>query len=112
MRTRPLSDFLLVLFGPAVWFVHFFAVYAAEALVCVRPGEAHVFRLIVIALTVIAVGALGGVMLRVRRGFSGPGPDTGRFLRSAAIILATLSFIALVWVALPGMTVAACTNPT
>jgi hypothetical protein len=113
-RVRPLGDFLQLFTGPVVWFAHFVALYGAEALIC-TPGLATTGAMFLVAgvATLAALAVLGGFGIRVlRRPAHDPGDshDGATFLRSATLLLAVLSAIAVVWVALPTALLPVCTS--
>jgi hypothetical protein len=110
-RSRPLSDFIQILTGPVIWFAHFIVLYGAEALICTPPFEQpSTMMWISAASTLGAIGALGAfATFAVRRP-----SDTSRtrsaatFLRAASLLLALLSAIAVIWVALPTLVLPVC----
>jgi hypothetical protein len=113
-RVRPLGDFLQLFIGPAIWFGHFATLYAAEALIC-TPGlaSAGAMTWVAGAATLAALAALGGFGATVlRRPAHDPAGRHGgaAFLRSATLLLAMLSAIAVVWVALPVALLPVCAS--
>lgn len=103
-RPRQATRVLPWLAGPAVWALHFFAVYLAEAFLCVSPDAAATrqIQFIGIGLTVVAIAGL--IVIRRR-----PWPsDPGSYTRS----LADLSIVAVVWTAVPLLMLQACVPAT
>lgn len=114
IRVRPLGDLLALFAGPAVWFAHFAALYAAEALVC-TPGVAPAAAMawVAAAATVAALAILCAFGLRVaRRPAREPAGRHGgaAFLRGATLWLAALSGIAVIWVAFPLTVLPVCAS--
>jgi hypothetical protein len=113
-RARPLRDFVALFIGPLIWFAHFVTLYGAEALIC-TPGlaTAGAMTWTAGAATLAALVALGGfgVMLKRRPLHDPEGGHSGaRFLRSATLLLAMLSAIAVVWVGLPVTVLPVCAS--
>jgi hypothetical protein len=113
-RARPLGDFLQLFTGPVVWFAHFVALYGAEALIC-TPGLAPAGTMTWVAgvatLAALAVLCGFGVRMMRRPAHDSAGSHSGAtFLRRATLLLATLSAIAVVWVALPVAVLPVCAS--
>jgi uncharacterized membrane-anchored protein len=113
-RVRPLDDFLQLFTGPVIWFAHFVTLYGAEALIC-TPGlaSAGTMAWAAGAVTLAALAALGGfgIMVMRRPAHDPAGSHTGAtFLRRATLLLAMLSAIAVVWVALPVAVLPVCAS--
>jgi hypothetical protein len=112
--TRPLGDVLQLFTGPLVWFAHFVTLYGAEALIC-TPGlvTAGAMTWVAAAATLAALAVLGGFGVMVmRRPVHDPkgGHNDAPFLRSATLLLAMLSAIAVVWAALPVAVLPVCAS--
>jgi hypothetical protein len=105
MPGRPVGVLLRVLAGPAIWFAHFVAIYAAEALACSALGPAFLVTT-AIAMTVIAGTALLAIMARAHTS-AGRAPED-RFLPQVTLLLAALSLLGLLWVAWPAAVLTPC----
>ena len=112
-RTRPLSEFLRVLVGPVVWFLHLVLLYGAEALTCMPPaGSGRAIIWIGISATAGALGSLVLVAVSVLRP-DGRSRHTGAtFLRDTTLSLALLSAVGVIWNALPLALVRVCALAT
>ena len=113
-RVRPLADFLQVFTGPGIWFAHFTVVYGTEALLCTPPVSPRVMAWIGAAATLAALGALGAFAAALmRRPATEPLDEhTGAaFLHRAALLLALLSAIGVIWASFPIAVLRACTSP-
>jgi hypothetical protein len=110
-RSRPISDFLQILAGPAIWFAHFTLLYGAEALICTPPfAPPSMMIWISVAATLAALGALGVfAAYTVRRtAEAARSHSDAAFLRVGSLLLALLSAIAMIWVALPTAILPVC----
>jgi hypothetical protein len=107
-RVRPLGDLLRLFVGPAVWFAHFVVLYGAEAMIC-TPGLAAAGAMTWAAAiaTLAALAMLAGFSVLVLRR---PAKTHGGaiFLRRATVLLAMLSAIAVIFVALPVAVLPVC----
>lgn len=107
---------------PTVWALHFLFSYVFAAFQC-APNEAifdtiHASRIAIAVLTVIALVTIGYVGVRSFREWrmnEGSFPHAGdtaeereRFLEFSSVLLAGLSFIAVLFVALPALLLADC----
>jgi hypothetical protein len=114
-RVQPLSAMLQMLTGPVIWFAHFVLLYGAEALICTPPlARPGAMTSITVAATLAALGALAiFVAILMRRPAAAGSRDHGDvgFLRAASLLLALLSAIAVVWVALPTAILPVCAAP-
>jgi len=112
---RPLGDLLRVFIPPALWFAHFGVLYGAEALVCTPPAAARATLIWVGAIaTVAALAALAwfAVMLRRRSSADRADEHTGAtFLRNAALLLALLAALGVVWTVFPVAVLPVCASP-
>ena len=103
LRARPLTDLLRLFVGPGLWFGHFTALYGAEALICTPPvAPGRVMAWVALAATIVVLGVLavfGAVQATRLR--SGERREGDAFLRAAALLLAVLSALGVVWTALP-----------
>ena len=111
-RVKPISDFLWILSGPAIWAVHFFSIYLVEALLCTAtmPSGA-VMTAATWTITGVALLALLGIVA-YRRSPLGIRMNTTRdekgFLAVLTLMLIGLSALAVVWVAMPGFWLSVC----
>ena len=101
MKARPLADLLRLFVGPLVWFAHFTVLYGAEALICTPPVTmGRVMTWIGAAATLVALTALiafAAMLLRLGRSAGEHGDST--FLHEAALLLALLSAVGVIWTA-------------
>jgi hypothetical protein len=113
-RGRPLADLLQLFAGPVIWFAHFTVVYGAEALLCTPPASSpRIMIWLGAAATIAALAALAAFAAAlVRRPAAEPvDQHTGAaFLHRAALLLALLSAIAVIWVFFPIAVLRACTT--
>jgi hypothetical protein len=112
-----------LLTGPVVWAVHFLVCYIGTAIFCARAGDPEAdlapVRLGIGAITLVALAVIAFVGIEADRR-SGPGlvfecphdEDTVRerrqFLGYATLLLAGVSFIATLLVALPALVIPSC----
>lgn len=112
-QVRPLGDFFLLFTGPGIWFAHFVVMYGAEALICTgstgSSGRQMVW--VTVAATGFALAAITTFIARLRRHIPAgeTGHDESRFRRVVSIVLAILSMLGVLWVALPAALLSACT---
>jgi hypothetical protein len=109
-RPLPLTRLLRSLAGPAIWFLHLTLLYGAQTVACLSPATAGtVMAWSAAAVTLAALGALGAfAAFEARRRAA---PDTRHdvdFLRSAALLLALLSGLGVIWNAIPVAALPAC----
>ncbi|MGV6874183.1 hypothetical protein ACUSIJ_16035 [Pseudochelatococcus sp. B33] len=105
---------------PLVWAGHFLLCYVAAAIWCAKVGDAGgltFLRLGIGAATLAALGLIVGLGLRSARQW---GPDDSvsgnvhrpesrhRFLGHAALLLSIISFVAVVYVAMPAVFIESC----
>lgn len=109
----PLSDFLRVLIGPAIWFVHFSLVYAAEALICIGPPADRgstmgwtVFLATAAALTGLAI--LAARPFRSGKKAARRSEDGTAWLRHTPLLLTLLSALGIIWTTLPTAVLPVC----
>ena len=115
-------DLALATLGPVLWAAHFLASYSIAAVWCARfAGEDGTLRPVRIAIGVLTAVALGGIAgvawwgwKRHRHGGT-PAPhdddtpeDRARFLGLTTFLLALLSFIAVVYSAMPAIFLGSC----
>lgn len=123
MLERQTRDSLWTLIAPpTVWAVHFLLCYLPAAVACARAGEDFApiagVRLTVAAATVVAltiIAATGARAWREWRAGGGRTPhdrDTAaereRFLEFSTVLLAAMSFVGVVFVALPALVLVDC----
>ena len=119
-RTEALSLWRIT-FGPLVWALHFAVSYAATALVCAKLGEEAVapLRWGIGLGTLLALALIFWLGLQAWRQWDlrgdpewendeGSSEDRHRFLGHAAFLLALISFIGVVYVALPALMIGSC----
>jgi hypothetical protein len=118
-KVRPFGDLLLCLMGPAVWTAHFMVMYGAHTLVCAGAGgqgtHDRSFLALAAAVTAMALFVLVGFvvwcLVRGRRESRAQGAaDQATFVRQISIMLALLSMLGTIWVALPALLVAPCAS--
>ena len=104
-RVRPLADLLRLFVGPSLWFAHFTVIYGAEALTCRAPAATagRIMISIGAVATLAALAALimfAAMLLRTRPASDEATGHTGEaFLRDAALLLALLSVLGVIWIA-------------
>ena len=108
--------------APAVWALHFLACYVAAAIFCEKPGflgadfltlRAAIAGLTLLSLAVIVVAA---VLAWRQWGFGSGDPphdqptplDRRRFQGFATLLLSGLSFVAVIYVAIPLILIDGC----
>ena len=108
-RVRPLGDFLVCLFGPAVWAAHLFVVYGTEALAC-TPGVMSPRRavLLITIATIVALAALAAFVALQYRANRGRLREEFAFLQQISIALALLAAVAVLWGAAPASLLPPC----
>jgi hypothetical protein len=102
---------LWLLFGPAVWAVHFTLLYGAHTLLCALAGGAatRVVPLVVITATAAALAILTVPLVRAPTSYRRPPPDpVSAFIRSTTVWLLVLSVIAVLWAGATALIVTAC----
>ena len=118
------SDTLLQLvLGPTVWALHFVACYAAAAIWCAKaPGQGHTLdplRLGIAAGTALALGLIAWAGWRAWRAWDflddrdythegAATEDRHEFLGHAAFLLCGVSFIGVLFTALPALLLESC----
>ena len=116
----PTSLWLLIV-PPTVWALHFLFCYIFAAVVCAKGGPLQPLdqvRLAIAAATLIAllIVAAAGYVAWVQMRIEGDPPpyeestdeDRHRFLATAALLLAALSFVAIVYTAIPAFMFVDC----
>lgn len=110
-----------ITFAPLVWAVHFAASYGATALVCAKGGEPFVppLRMGIGIGTGLALALILWIGWRAWRQWDvirdrewenddGTGEDRHQFLGHAGFLLALISFVGVVYVALPALLIGTC----
>lgn len=119
---RRRADLVTLIAAPTVWALHFLAVYIVAAVWCARAGDAFApltsIRLVIGAVTLVALALIAffGAQAYRNWGFGRQAPphdadtpeDRRRFLGYATLLLAGLSFVAVIYAALPAVFVADC----
>lgn len=108
---------------PTIWALHFLAVYISAAIYCAKwappSGDLGSLPIVIAVLTAVALLAIAVVGWRAwqRWGYGeGSKPphdadtaeDRSRFLGLATLMLAALSFVAILYDALPALLAATC----
>ena len=110
-KVRPFGDFVLCLFGPIVWAMHFFTMYGAEALACTRSPDQGL-RLPAALATAAALASLTAFLIwQIRRRPHRVAADSVRFLSEVGIALAAMSMLAVFAVAWPVLHLPICASP-
>lgn len=121
------SSIFRIALGPTIWAVHFALSYAAVAIYCARFADGSdpipVFRLAVGVLTILALAGIAWTGLKAFRQWNVNAKrslhevavdlveeEEGRheFLGHAALLLAVISFVGVVFSALPVLYIASC----
>jgi len=111
-RVRPLADLLRLFVAPSLWFAQFIIVYGAETLVCTQPViRPSLMILIGAAATAAALMALFAFAVMLRRRADQTGHTGAAFLHDAALWLALLSGLAVIWTAFPLAVFPGCAPP-
>ncbi|ANK77484.1 hypothetical protein ACI2KT_25260 [Ensifer adhaerens] len=119
---REIETFWTLFTGPAIWAGHFLICYASAAIFCAKPAlfamEFKSLRLGIAVITVLALAAIGlSAFLAWRQwGFGAHDPphddptrhDRLLFQGFATLLLAGLSFVAVLMTALPTIFVSEC----
>jgi hypothetical protein len=108
MPHRPAVDLIWLFSGPAIWFLGFSALYAAETIVCLIPRPMAMPG-IASAIVLLTLGALALVARGIFR--REPADETGAFVRAAASLLIGLSALATLWMGAPLLLLRACIAP-
>jgi hypothetical protein len=111
-RVRPLADLLRLFVAPGVWFAHFTVVYGAEALICTPPVTGRgVMIWTGAAATVLALAALVAFAFMQSRPADRTEHTGAAFLHDAALLLALLSGLGVMWTAFPLAVLSFCASP-
>ena len=118
---RRQADLWLLITSPSAWALHFLACYVLAAIHCAKGGESVELgsvRLWVLAFTVIALisVAITGAHAFRHWGFGANSPphdaptaaDRRRFIGYATLLVSALSFVAIVFTALPVLFIMDC----
>ncbi|WP_246253349.1 hypothetical protein [Sulfitobacter maritimus] len=110
-----------ITFGPLIWALHFVCSYGATALVCAKAGAeaVPVLRMGIGIGTLLALALIFWFGLQAWRQWdlrrdrewendAGTGEDRHQFLGHAGFLLAAISFIGVVYVALPALFIGTC----
>ncbi|EHM02737.1 hypothetical protein HMPREF9946_00811 [Acetobacteraceae bacterium AT-5844] len=132
LRLRDKADLWTLLMPPAVWALHFLFCYVAAAVTCAkfasvnlnRPGTGQILasleplRLTIAVATIIALILIGISARQAWRhwGFGIEDPphdqptdeDRQRFLGYATLLLSGLSFVSVIFIALPAFLIQDC----
>lgn len=116
------ASLVRITWGPLVWAVHFLGSYSATAVYCAKLAETlgglAVLSSGIALATVLALGAIGWAGWRSWRQWrdgneewddaGGSSEDRHQFLGHAAFLLAVISFIGVIYTALPALLSASC----
>jgi hypothetical protein len=118
---RRQADLWLLISSPTIWALHFLACYVLAAIHCAKGGAEAGLGLIVPWIAVLTVVALLLVTLTGANafrhwGFGANSPphdaptaaDRRRFIGYATLLVSALSFVSIVFTALPVLFVADC----
>lgn len=119
---RPIESLWTLFTAPTVWALHFLACYVAAAIFCEKPhllgNDFNLLRLAIAAITVLSLAMIGlSVVLAWRQWGFGNGepphdeptrPDRLQFQGYATLLLSGLSFVAVIFTALPALFLTAC----
>lgn len=108
--------------GPVVWVAHFLLRYLTAAIWCAKAGRAAdlgVIRIWIAAVTIAALAAIALTIVQALRKWGFPAEprpphdrdtpeDRRRFLGYATLLLGGLSFVAVIYVALPALFIGTC----
>lgn len=108
-----------ITFAPSIWALHFVICYAATALICAKGGSVLALRLGIgmgTALALVCILWTGWLawrqwdIIRDREweNDAGTSEDRHQFLGHAAFLLAIISFIGVIYVALPALLIESC----
>lgn len=119
---RKEADLWFLIFAPTVWAVHFLVCYVLAAIHCEKAGAEFAdltpVRVWVLALTAVALAFVfvTGVQAYRHWGFGANRPphdaatpeDRRRFIGYATLLVSALSFVAIVFTALPVLFIMDC----
>jgi len=112
MKARPISDFLWIMIGPAIWAAHLFLLYAAETLICISASPSQ--RIMLVTTATLTGGALCALAAaayanRPRAKTLAAAFGERNFEPFLSMTLAGMSAIAVIWTALPALALRVCT---
>ena len=111
-RVRSLADLLRLFVPPGVWFTHFAVVYGTEALVCMPPvAQPSTMIWTGAAATALALAALVAFAFMQSRTADRNEHTGAGFLHGAALLLALLSGLGVIWTAFPLAVLPVCVSP-
>lgn len=104
------SGFTTLLFAPMVWAAHFLGSYVTAAIDCADQADGGLIesRALIGAYTLIALLLIGIHAARSFAAYRASGADRARFIGYTGFLLALISAIATVFVALPLLLSASC----
>lgn len=108
--------------GPVVWALHFLVCYIVAAIFCEKPdlfgGDFFTLRILIAAVTALALAmiVLSAALAWRQWGFGAGDPphdaptrdDRLRFQGYATLLLSALSFVAVIFTALPALFISEC----
>ncbi len=111
------SSLWRIALAPIVWAFHFLFCYGGAAVWCAKYGAVEgvtFLRLSILVLTVVALALIGWLGWRARIQWNPQDEDTEapeerhQFLGHAALLLAIISAVGVVYVALPALFIGTC----
>lgn len=122
IHNRRHANLWTLLAPPAIWAIHFLLCYVAAAIACAKGGGPWVdlttLRWVILGITIPALGLIlvAGQQARRHWGFGTDDPphdqatdeDRQHFLGYATLLLCALSFVSVIFVAMPALTIADC----
>jgi hypothetical protein len=115
------SNLWALIVPPAVWALHFLLCYVYAAIRCAKAGPLATLddiRVVIVAATAVAllIVSASAFVAWAQMGIEGDPPphdestaeDRHRFLATAKLLLAGLSFVAIVYTAIPAFIFADC----
>lgn len=119
---RKYADLWTLLAPPAIWAIHFLVCYVAAAIACAKAEDIFaglpLLRIVILLVTLLALGLIATAAVQARRhwGFGTDDPPYEQptaevrqhFLGYATLLLSALSFVSVIFVALPALTIADC----
>ncbi|SFB85927.1 hypothetical protein [Tropicimonas isoalkanivorans] len=108
-----------ITFAPVIWAAHFLLCYCTLAVVCAKGGDPDFWRTALVGLTLVALLAITWTGWRAWRQWDahntgdyanarGEDEDRHQFLGQAALLLAIISAIGVIYTALPLVLVEGC----
>lgn len=101
-QTRSVMELVVALAGPAIWFAHFAAVYATQGFACGHGALAGTLHWVMVALSVLALAALGGILVSGYRRAERDRADANTadhwsFMHYLRLAITALAAVAVMW---------------